>query len=469
MRIVTSIIFFIILISVCISSSFALGKAASMGNLQSIVPSGPFDAARNPALLPSQTSQNSTGLFCTYIMHFLPKNSDSSEQHLNQPAVPYNNSIDSDMKSEDPKIYGININAANSTKSGNFAIGFALTDNGNNQYQVTKEKITNHISGIDTANGTEIYRNSKEDTKTTEINPALVTSLGFRLSKVSTIGFQLITGFSKKIEDKEADIEDYIGPAGPAIIPTFKEKREKEINKISGELGFGYLYNNEDQQIGLLVRTGEFSWFEKKLKVRTDMILPSPGTQTASSDLKMNGKYTSGPGIVAGAYNRISSFFAIALETGVDLENSYKEKDLDLKKNPDYTIIEQDSIVKIGNIYTFKAGFELNLLNNFIFSFGSGYLTGSFNNYQNKDTADFERRFKAEMDIQYWISTAGIQYSISKNITFDIISAVIVYKRSLNILMREEDDATNYHSEIRSEQISKGMYLHTGIGVTLSF
>ncbi|MBN2402345.1 MAG: hypothetical protein JXN64_08080 [Spirochaetes bacterium] len=454
-------------------SSFALGKAASMGNLQTVVPSGPFDTARNPALLAPQTQANSTGLFYTYIMHLPKENFTETNQHLNDPTVPFEGGLDSDTKQKDPEIYGMNGHIANTTKSANYTIGFEITDNGNDQYLVTKNETSAERLGTDGANGTMVYNKSNEKVTLTEINPALISSLGFSMSNTTFFGLQLILGYSNRNEERKSHVENFAGPGTgigdlPANIPEFYEKREKEEQKISGEFGFGYLYKKNGQQFGFLLKTGELSWIEKKLTNCRDNVFPSVNTLKADSKIKSNAKYTSGPAITAGAYKKISTYFALAFESGMEFENSYIDKDLEYNEKNN-TVEEQKNSNNIKNIYSLKAGLEINPSNNLAVMMGFGYMTGVFSTSQYKEKDTFSRQLTGEMDIRYGISTFGIQYILNKNITFDFITAIIAYRKELTIGMRSADTASGFESEMLVKQIDKGFFLHTGLGVTISF
>ncbi len=470
MRITNSFFLCLIFIFLSITHSFALGQAASMGNLQSIVPSGPFDAGRNPALLPLQISKNSTGLFYSYIMHFAGEDSANYNQHRNNPGPPvFEGGINSSLKQKDPKIYGMAGRVANVTRPGNFAFGFAVTDNGNDQYLVTEiESIREHI-GTDLSNNTTIFNKTDETTKTTEINPAFVSSLGFNISKIGFIGLQLILGYSNKAEKIDSFVQNYFGTLPmPADIPTYREKRNKEATRFSTELGFGYLYKDSGAQFGLLLRTGEISWTKKELNVRRDNIFPSVNTLNAGSSVKMNGKYSTGPGIVAGAYKKINPVLGIAFESGIKFENSFSDTDLDYNEKIN-KVEEQKNSTTVNNIYTIRAGLDISPANNLAFAFGLSYMTGSAESGHRKIKGTYENYFIAEMDVDYGTSTAGIQYFLNKNITIDLITYFTVYKKTLNIRMREEDKSTSYETELSAEEKNAGFFLHTGIGVTLSF
>jgi opacity protein-like surface antigen len=456
------------------ANSFALGKAASMGNLQTVVPSGPFDTARNPALLATQTQANSTGLFCSYITHFQGDYTENTNQNLYEPGSPdFDSSIQSNNNKKDPEIKGMSGRISNSLKSGNSVLGFAFTDNGNDQFLETKNESTIERYGIDNVNNIMIYSKGNEISKTTEINPAFISSLGSNISNTSFVGFQVIIGYSNIKEEKKSFVENT--KLSPIPLPpftigeSFEEKQDKETKKITSEVGIGYLYRDNNQQIGLLLRTGELSWIEKKLSVHRENYIPVNPPENASSSLKMSGKYTSGPSVVVGAYKRINSGFAFAFESGIEIKNSYVDRDLEYRADTN-TVQEEKSSTTVNNIYSFKAGIEMNLSDQLTLTLGIGYLTGLFENQQRKENGTYSKEFNAEMDIKYGISTFGIQYILSKNITIDFITALMPYKKIINIRMREENTApSTRHSEFNSEQRDEGMFLHTGLGVTMSF
>jgi hypothetical protein len=440
------------------ANSFALGKAASMGNLQTVVPSGPFDTARNPALLATQTSANSTGLFCSYIMHFPEENSVSSNGHY-EDTIPTTYSWSSDIKTDDPKISGMSVNIANSTKLANSAIGFAFTNNGNDQYSIEERK----ISSVTTSNPNS-YRDirSNEKSKKTELNPGFTTSVGFNMSKTSSIGFQILAKYSDSTEKKEY-YENRTLPNPPY---EKNEKQTREINALSGELGFGYLLSADNTEIGLLIRSGDFSWIKKKLSAKTNRIVaPLLGNFSTEGDTSLNGKHTSGPSITAGGYRRFNSVFAMALESKFTIQNTFTSKELDLDDDPfNVTKVKiKKNTQTTKQSVLFNGGIELDLSKSLSFTSGLGY--SEISTETSSEIVNGSQRQGNTM--QYLFLTIGLDYILSPNVSMSIIALILPYK--LNGYLYNEVETSSMRQEFYYEMESKGYYLHTGLGVTMSF
>jgi hypothetical protein len=430
-------------------NSFALGQAASMGNLQTVVPSGPFDTARNPALLAAQTSTNSTGLFYSYIMHFPKEESAYGHRYDGTTSTDYNNNI----KLEEPEIKGMSVNLANSTKFGNSTIGFAITNNGDDQYSVEERGMSSIVSGG------SLFSTSNEKSKKTMVNPAVITSVGFNISKTSSIGFQLLAKYSSTIEKKEY----YENQTTPTIYIK-SERIKKEDNKLSGELGFGYFFNADNSEIGFQIRTGDFSWIKKSISVDSNRI--SAGTSSSADEsINLNGKHTSGPSITAGGYKRLSSFFALGLESRFTIQNSFTNKELDIdddQTNPIKVKIKKNTQITEHSIM-FNGGIEFNLSKSLSFNTGLGYSKVT----TESNEGEMNSSSRQGNNIQYTFLTAGFTYFVSPNIKISLIGLVISYQ--MNGYNYGESDTSPNDSHFNSEMKFKGYYVHTGLGIIMSF
>ena len=452
MKIRNLLSFCILFVLIPASGLFALGQAASMGNLQTVVPSGPFDASRNPALLAAQTANNATGLFYSYNMHFSNEESASAHRYDGTTSTDYN--IDLTLK--EPKIRGMNMTVANSTKLNTSTIGFSFTNNGDDQYSIEEREILSLVSG-----GT-ITQNSDEKTKKTTVNPALITSIGVNISNTSSIGFQILAKYSGSSEKKEY-YEYYYESSAPETYEK-KEKKIKKTNKFAGELGFGYFFRGNNSEIGLQLKTGELSWIKKSISVDTNRI--SLGTSSSADEsISLNGKYTSGPSITAGGFKRVNSFFAFGLESKCTFENSFTNKELDVTDDHSSPIgvSINNNTVTTEHSYLLNGGIEFDFTKNFSFNTGIGY--SKVNSVGSSGGSDFKNR--QENEIRFSLLTAGIDYLISPNLRIGLIGLLISYE--INSFQYNETDTTPETSNSYTIIKSKGYYVHTGLGVTMSF
>jgi hypothetical protein len=448
---------------------FALGQATSMGNLQTVVPSGPFDATRNPALIATQTSENSTGLFVNYVSHYAKASSAEAGNHqdwylTSTGALQTSNSSKNEIKIEDPDITAYNINIANSTKLKNSTIGFAFVNNGNDQYSIEEREISSITSGTINYPTVTLYQESNEKSKKTELNPALIVSLGFNISNTSSVGFQILAKYSNSTEKKEY----YENRTAPSIYEK-NERITKEINAISGELGFGYFSRGDNSEIGLLIRSGDFSWIKKSLSANTNRLMPILENYRTEESITLNGKHTSGPSVEAGGYKRLSSFFALALESKFTMQNSFTNRELELadKQSGPTSVKIKKSTNTTKNSVLFNGGMQFNLSNNLSFNTGAGYLKVYFGD----NGEDNNGSHREENSINYGLLTVGFDYILSKNVEIALIATGIYYSIEQNRYGRSKNISGIYTVEeenyLRTK--SKGYYLNYGLGISMSF
>jgi hypothetical protein len=463
-----SLFYFCVIFFLSTANSFALGQAASMGNLQTVLPSGPFDTARNPALLTAQTQTNSTGVFFDYVSHTTKENSARAGSHQEWYSDPGNallttNNTSNELRIEDPEIKAYNINIANSTKFRSSAIGFAFVNNGNDQYSVEDSKISSIISGTINYPSVNFYKESNEKSEKTELNPAFITSIGFNISNTSSAGFQLLAKYSDSTEKKEY----YEHMTLPSTYEK-KEKITKEINALSGEIGFGYFFRADNSEIGLLIRSGEFSWIKKSLSADTNRISTVENLR-ADKSITLNGKYTSGPSIAVGSYKRFNSFFALGLESKFTVQNSFTNKELELndKQSGPTSVKIKKGTNTTKNSVLFNGGIQFNLSESLSFNTGIGYLKVAVENSGGDDNGSH----REENNIEYSLLTVGFDYVLSKNVEITLIATGIHYSVDGSRHGYSESKQAGFIIEEDNyiETKSRGYYVHTGLGVSLSF
>ncbi|MBN2039770.1 MAG: hypothetical protein JW864_07000 [Spirochaetes bacterium] len=423
------------------SQMFGQSNAASMGDLLTVAPSGPSDVIRNPALIPNQTVNNAFGFFYTYVQRL--SGVCESDLYLNMNGTEY----DSKVEMEEPKSFGMNSHLSYLKKFDKSALGFAVTSLDNDQYLYNE--IETHLYATD---GTiEIL--SDEINRENSFHPVFITSAGFSLSGNSTFGFQLLAKYSRISEERKR--ETVISSSNEET-----EKHEKLVNAIRGELGFGYLYRANDFQLGLLLRSGDFSWIKKEVKI--DYNSETSITQL-DSKASIDGKRTSGPSVSAGIYKRINTILAFGFESLFIFEYSYVDKDFTFIGNEN-RIETEEFVVKSGTSVSLKGGIELKLTQNMTFSTGTGFSSRKFERYQDENNSG---RTMSSDESDYIYCTAGIGYSFSTNISIDIMAAYFFSKNKQMLYYRNEGET--YTDERRHEISIKGNYIFTGMGIVLRF
>lgn len=456
--------FFCMLFLLAASEAFPRGRGTAMGDLRSVVSTGPFDTVRNPALLISQTAENAFGFFCSYSAYFPVDDSFNNVLNTENKATSTYLDFECETDQEKQDITGMSAQMANSTRIGDVVLGFALTDVDNSQLTLSEKEVSSYNVAVDSfSNFVEIKRS--ETSKTTEINPGFATALAGSISDTSSIGMQVLVKYYGKEEEREITEKHVVNSITEQSV---YEKREHEIRKISAELGFGYLYSKDDIQAGLLVRTGDYSWIEKSLKIQihTESIATPPPDADASGKGRIKGAYTSGPGITAGGYTRINRYFGLALESSFRFDNVYTDKDLDYKADTD-EFIEREFITEMRNAVSFRAGIEYNPMDGLAFMWGTGYSTGTFCSYSREYSTDMENYSFVENRQQFYYATLGADYAVSQMTSLNFLIAMIYYIYDTDSFAYSNNVDMRFYS--RSDSRIEGSILQGGFGITLSF
>jgi|GEM_PF-1249121 len=437
MRNAIGLSFIPVFIVLAFSSLFALGRGLSMGGVSSVISDGPFDAARNPALLTLQTDENALGIYVKYLAYDRTQIAfDASFQGIN-PQV--------DVATQDRS--GMALLIAYAYRLGDAVLGFAVADD--DEFQVFSSKTKTEIEAEVAPLGT--YKLSGEE-KIEGYNPALSASLGFNLSKSSALGFQLSFKYRKK---------DITSDELTKVNGTSRERFEKEQNLTTYAFTavLGYLFRDKDSQLGFGFDIGEFTWQDQEYEYRyhdldwTSEMTPKDNSVTGSESYSFGPKYTEGFGFVSGGYQRLSSFLAIAFEGEFRIGSSYKITSLDIYSNTEtddeyHEIDKSRSSVTNKNSVFLKGGVEINPYPALSLMLGGGYVffLGRSRGV-NTDTEGV-----AENNL--FLFTCGAVYQIGKNISISVVAIVTQLDGESEQRARDQSSSDEYSLNLDQEATS---------------
>ena len=230
------------------SSLFALGRGIAMGGMTSVVSDGPFDAAKNPALLTVMKDEHSFGISGKYLAYTRTLITFDAQLSGVDPEV--------DIAKQDRSTMSTLL--AYSVRIGKPVIGFAIVDEDNGHFysSSSETEITAILPGPSTYNTI-----SKEETEGNQ--PVFITSIGYRVSESSSVGLQLSLKYhGKNIKSKERTSKDSVDMA-------FVEK-DITVRTYSYSAAAGYLYRDRDTQLGFVFKMGQFSWSNQDFRYRFD-------------------------------------------------------------------------------------------------------------------------------------------------------------------------------------------------------
>jgi hypothetical protein len=424
------------------SSLFALGRGIAMGGMTSVVSDGPFDAAKNPALLSLQANNNALGIVLKY-QNYLDSDISAEIDFAG---------VDADVDSEKLEGKSLGCFLAYSIKLGNPVIAFAVTDSGNGQYYLREVKSTfTVIAGVD-------QHKSKIIEDVEEYNPVFHTSIGFNISDRSSIGFRVSVRYSSKEDDENK--RNFLNGSETALVD-----QKLTTNILSYSVGTGYLYREGGTQIGLLFYIGEFSWRKQELSYSfqdRDVPVPDPvdDSSSDSDSYSSSGKYTEGMRFVAGGYHRLNTFLAIALEGEFRIGNSFRQTELTLdedESNDLYNIVEERNRVTNKNTVFLKGGAEINPISSISLYFGCAYADIMGRVGGGDGDGFLSNRYSL------FLFTGGVNYQYTKNLSLFFGSLFIYVDAESDMVFDDVSGTVSLNSE------EKGLDVLLGAGMVYSF
>lgn len=360
------------------SKGSAQVRGTAMGNLVSVISDGPFDAARNPALLALQPADTALAAYVRYRAFDDTDIENKSSLH---------------MDTDEPKTFNAGAVAAYSMKFSGPVLGLAVGEMGRDLLSKRKSGVTYH-SGI----------MEKEEEDTFETNPSLAVALGLPLAGGSSFGVQLITTYGYKRTEKTSDYCDpgYIPPAPYCIARLGKNTGIEK--SISARAGFGYSLQTPATQIGLLLTSGTVTLAKNELEynhVEFDIAAPALHGRDSTP---YKAYYTESPRLVFGGYHRLSPRLGFAFEAAYTILNitSRKERDIAVNvlpaSNDSVTPLERNYTVTTDDSLQFKGGLEFTARDGLSFTFGAGY---DFQKSTRESKIENQMKIRLDMEVIY--------------------------------------------------------------------
>ncbi len=396
----------------------AKGIVGTMGGINTVGATGPFDADRNPALLSLLGSDSSFGVMAEY--------------------VPYNNfdatieggfasSLDVGYSQSTRFIGGLYLAYAH--RSDRWYFGVSLDESADNdQVLLTTTKL--RLNGNTVMSGNPVTLNWETTTKNTGYNPSVSCSLAYRLNPADAIGFQLETGYLFDRADENSDA--YIDTIPVTTTNHVEKKTLKTSQALTAEAGFGFLRTVSNGQIGLLLRSGEVA-FER---VKADYKYNS-GSVSGFSDsgsVSNLARYRKGANIMAGAYRQITESFGAALEVGYVLPLSYKSRSFEFSDSSG-PVLEKKTVLESSSAeWSYKFGVRYRPVDFLLLSTGVLYQYEKSRKYESTDTSSKSKRTNSESTL--YGASFGSEYRFDAGTRF-VLNAFLL--------------RMSYNSEVDSE------------------
>lgn len=416
---------------------FAIGRGLSMGGIGSVVSDGPFDAARNPALLTLQTDEHALGVYAKYLAY------NRTQVAFDAYIVGFSPEVDTIKLDKS----GMALLVAYAHRLGNAVIGVAITDDEEGQFFSSETK-----TGIEAKIPTLGTFNISGEEKAEGYNPVLSTSVGFNLSKTSSLGFQLALKYGKR--DISSDELTKLNG-----IDVERMEKEQKLETYSLAAGVGYLFRSGNSQLGFGFDVGQFTWRDQEYEYRfrdldwTSEMTPDDNSIAGSDSYWSGPKYTKGMGFIAGGYQRLSSLLAIALEGEFRIGSSYKITSLDLYSNTDtdyeyHEIVKSRTSVTSRNSVFLKGGIEINPFPSMSIMLGGGYIF-----YLGRSSGvNTEAEGVSENNV--YLFTFGAVYELRKNVSISVIALVTQLDGESTQRSRDGSSSDEYSLELDSEETS---------------
>ena len=353
------------------SKGSAQVRGTSMGNLVTVISDGPFDAARNPALLALQPADTALAAYVRY-------------RAFDDTDIENKSSLHMDI--DEPTTFNAGAVAAYSMRLSGSVLGFAVGEMGRDLLSKLKSGVTYHSVIME-----------KEEEKTLETNPSLAVALGLPLAGGSSFGAQLITTYGYKRTDKT---KDYYNPGLIARLG----KNTKIEQSISARAGLGYSLQTPATQIGFLLSSGTVTLAKNELEynhVEFDIAAPALHGRDGTP---YKAYYTESPRLVFGGYHRLSPRLGFALEAAYTILNitSRKERDIAVNvlpaTNDSVTPLERNYTVTTDDSLQFKGGLEFAARDGLSFTFGAGY---DFQKSTRESKIENQMKIRLDMEVIY--------------------------------------------------------------------
>jgi len=333
------IIFFLTCLSLWLcAGARAEASAVSMGQLQTVASDGALDVLRNPSLLTAQQVDNALGvLFLTTAF---------SDRRYSSGSATINTNV-SQPRYRAPKYLTGSLFLSYSRRTSKGTVGIGI--DAGNPFQAVSERYGRTYYGLNTSVYAIEYLNAR--CKRTTISPRFIISYGIAVSGNHAIGLQWTLGYGQTREKV-----DFVQTYGTTLADQhWVTKKTEDIN---AEMSLGYSFKKEGSQAGVMLRSGRFNWERSYLRFGHGEY--GKGL-TFSGSVKENYylHYDRGLHIIAGGYQKISSYFAVALEGSYEIPFSYNYKDVRYDEVTSFFGMSNNMTIRKTGLYALGAGFEI--------------------------------------------------------------------------------------------------------------
>ncbi len=473
MRLLLIIFTSIAIITLSANELFAYGKAYISGRLQTVSTDGLFDVIRNPAILTTQKEDNSFGVgllreaFNSYdIMSSI--DTDASFPDPIGPIIVDNVYSDQSIDIDISKTLSINGALAYTRKiSDNLFMGLAVSEMSEREERNIRFETSAIINGTISTNplvmNISSVNNTIQEVSSNKTN--FYSSFGYKIIKNLSAGLQANFEYiyDKSIEDSENfEVRNtYINNNPlPTEFSEYYNYSEQITKTISATIGLGFLYNTKEQDIGLVVSSGKYSFIKQKYNHRSEDMTNYTLEYDISDSTPYKGVYVENAGITAGYRRQVTSFFGIALEAGCGLPRKYKETFLKADESRE-AYYEEEKTIEKKVMYRCNGGFEFNMNKNMTIGIGGVY-------YNFKLEEEVERDNTTEVtdiDVDVFIGTFGVDHRITKNSKITISTEFQRFKYDIG--MRSSNVIQNYKMELSEK--NKVNQFNMGLAFALYF
>ncbi len=366
----------------------AKGIVGTMGGINSVGATGPFDADRNPALLSLLGSDSSFGVMAEYVPY---NNFDAALRDG------FTSSLDVGYSQSTQFVGGLYL--AWAKRSDGWYFGISLDESADSdQVSLTTTKL--HLNGSTTLSGSSVTLDWNTTTKNTGYSPSVSFSLARRLNATDAIGFQLEAGYVFERNDENSDA--YIISTGNHI----QKDALKTSQALTAEAGFGFLRAAREGQVGFLVRSGEVAFERIQADYRYDSDLVTGFSDSGS--ISNIARYRTGVNIMAGAYRQITDTFGAALEVGYVFPLSYKSRSFEFSDSTGPVLDKKTVLDSSQSKWIYKFGVRYSPIQPLLLSTGALYQYEKGKRYESADASSESKRTRNESTL--YGASLGAEY-----------------------------------------------------------
>ena len=414
---------FILIVILPSSPLEAMGLTQAMGGLLSVIPDGPFDAERNPALLSQQDKIAGAGIRMTYQLKEYEKSDINFS--ITSPIIIVTNS---DFLFYDPDIFFLQGEAALYHRRENLSWALMVSQSRNTRDEYSIMSITALPGPVNNKGYTEKETLERKSRGSGVIAYTLLPGL--------SIGAQIQVKYDY---ERESEItKNY-----EATILT--SRKWKEARKDSCDLSFvsGLYYVSGVNQIGLILSSGDYSFQKKRYSERNSDLTTPANNYDIEASIGWEGQFTGGTAALIGGGIALTGRIIIAGEAGLLFPFKYAEPVL-MVDGPDY--IETDVENKAGIGYIFSSGIKIDATDGVAFACGVLFRRLSIESESGASSSE------------YSINQFGFRGGIERRISYGGYVALIVSIEYLIFDASMSDQATTMNFDF---QVDRSILLMT--------